>query len=324
MRHAATWLVIAAVGGLAAAAGVDALRGDSQPAKQRAAPRETVEGPTLPVAELRAAGLQGVLTYAGGNCVVRALALPDLTEHSAGGTRTCLFHVSAGNVLSFGRAIADPSRYLVAECHGDEVELRTDGRVLSHYRGCSPVWRDDRSLTLVRRGEVVLLDGPLAQPEFVRERVLLSRRALAREFRRAGWGGRDLEVREAVWLTGRRLAAIVRRGQGEDAVSFLVVFRGDRLAYEPRFGYADLGGLRPSPLGRFASARIGDPGGLAVVDRHGRPVEVAFRVGHALAWSPDERWIAEATDDGIYFFDTRDPNARFIHVPIQAQDLVWR
>jgi hypothetical protein len=324
MRHVATWLVVVAVGGLAAAAGVDALRGDSQPAKQSAAPPETVEGPPLPVPELRAAGVEGVLTYADENCVVRALALPDLTIHAEGGTRTCAFRVSAGNVLSFGRAIADPSRFVVAECRGDVVELRTDGRVLGHYSGCSPVWRDDRSLTLVRRGEVVLLEGPLAQPEFVRERVLVSRRGLVREFRRAGWSGRVFEVQEAVWLSGRRLAAIVRAQRGEDARAFLVVFAGGRLAYEPRFGYSDLAALRPSPLGRFASARIVEPGGIAVVDRRGRPVELDIGVGHALAWSPDENWVAEATDDGIYVSRADEPTPRLIHLPILARDLVWR
>jgi hypothetical protein len=60
------------------------------------------------------------------------------------------------------------------------------------------------------------------------------------------------------------------------------------------------------------------------VDRDGGYVRLALGTGDALAWSPDEEWIAEATADGIYVYPADEPNPRFIHISIVARDLVWR
>jgi hypothetical protein len=154
-------------------------------------------------------------------------------------------------------------------------------------------------------------------------RTLLSRTDLTRELRRARWTGSDFRVEEYHWLSNRRLIATVKVGRvggGE----LLAVFHDRRLVSSPRFVYDDLAGLRPSPSGAFVAARIASPGGLLVVDRRGRPVRLAMRHGDALAWSPDERWVAQATADGIYVFRTDEPSPEFLHVPIVARDLVWR
>jgi hypothetical protein len=49
-----------------------------------------------------------------------------------------------------------------------------------------------------------------------------------------------------------------------------------------------------------------------------------MRHGDALAWSPDERWVAQATAGGIFVFRAGEPNPELLHVPILARDLVWR
>jgi hypothetical protein len=337
MQRVATLALVAAVLALGLAAGVDALLGRGaeveptgarQPEPAATTTEPTATGPTEAEIrqasdDLRAAGITGVLTYTDQDCRVHAVDLPRLAPQPAGAERSCRFQVSAGNTLSFGRGVADPSRSLLAACNVGLTEVSVDGRILAVYPGCAPTWRDDGRLTVVREGEVVLLDGPLERPELVRESVLLSRQAVARAFRSAGWSEGRFTMREIAWLPGRRLAATVRVSEEDEANDLLVVFRGRRLVRGPRFAYADLRGLRPSPRGRFVFARSGE-GGLAIVDRSGRPVLEPFRHGQALAWSPDERWGAWAGDDGIYFFRSGDRGAPFIGVPIVARDLVWR
>jgi hypothetical protein len=92
----------------------------------------------------------------------------------------------------------------------------------------------------------------------------------------------------------------------------------------PTAAYEDLGALRLSPSGGFVAAQIADPGGVVVVDRDGAPVRPLVRHGSALAWSPDERWIAEATEEGIYVFPADGGTPRVYVLPIVARDLVWR
>jgi hypothetical protein len=337
MQRVATSVLVAAVLALGLAAGVDALLGggsEVEPTGARqpervattteAAATEPTDAEISEAADdLLAAGITGVLTYADEDCRVHAVDLPRLTPQPAGAERSCRFQVSAGNVLSFGRGVADPSRFMLAACNVGLTDVSVDGRSIAVYPGCAPTWREDGVLTVVREGEVVLLDGPLDRPELVEESVLLSREAVTRAFRSAGWLEGRFTVREIVWLPGRRLAATVRLNEEDEVNDLLVVFRGRRLVRAPRFAYADLRGLRPSPRGRFVFARSGE-GGLAIVDRGGRPVLEPFRHGQALAWSPDERWGAWAGDDGIYFFRSGDRSAPFIWVPIVARDLVWR
>ncbi len=320
MRHAATWLLVAAVGGLAAAAGVDALRGggEAEADAQRAAHAESARVRFADVAgRLRAAGIRGVLTYADEDCGLRALTLPDLEPHAAPQGKSCRFAVSPGGTLRFGREVGDPQRYLTARCVEGEVEVAVvSGRVLDRVPGCAPAWRPDGTLTVVRRGELVWLSRDVRH-----QRLLLSRRNLLRDLRSGIWEPARVSIKEVLWLSDTRLAAILRLSPGGELLA--VVDRG-RLLSPSISQYAELAGLRSSPSGRLVTARIAGRGGVAIVDRNGRPAQLALRSGTAVAWSPDERWAAEATADGIYFFRADERNPRFIHLPIVARDLVWR
>jgi hypothetical protein len=342
VRPNGTWLLVGAVLAIGVVAGADALRGGGEAApapaapaadEAEAAPEEPRESPEEKAArELRDAGIAGVLTYADADCRVRSLSLPDLEPLAARPERSCRFTVGRDGAVSFGPLVVDAGLSRTAACRRGLVEARTsDGNLLARHVGCFPAWGPGGRLALVRDGNIVELSGPIKGKRYVGERVLLSGARIGEELERAGWSAERFVVREFVWLTEGRIAAIVRGYSPDETLDLLAVFSNGRLVAAPRFGYQRLQGLRPSPAGNFAAARILFPGGLVVVDAGGRPVSLVMRHGDAIAWSLDERWIAEATDEGVYLFAAGgstpraagDPSPRFVRLPVSARDLAW-
>lgn len=336
MRRIVTWLLVGAVVALGVAAGVDALRGGGERKAGGTEPRErTASGSSIsPIegaaAELRAAGVSGVLTYADELCRVRSVSLPELEFHPGAVARACRFRALFGNEISFGPAPGSPGGVLSSRCRRGAIELLlpNGGLYARAARGCRLVWKPDGTPTFLRDGEVMRFapcpgDEPGALP--IRcSRTLLSRADLVREFRRAGWLRLRFGVEELHWLDNRRFAAIVRARSVGGGGELLAIFKDRGLVSGPPFAYEDLEGLRPSPTGALVAAHIVDPGGIAVVDRRGGVVRLGVPFGDAVTWSPDERWIAEAVEEGIVFFRADERNPRTIFVPIVARDLVWR
>jgi hypothetical protein len=341
VRRGLTWLLAAGVAGLVFVAGVDALRStDDEPSSapteepQEPATTEVAEEEEAPVAVrtpkdvaaagLRRAGVRGVLTYADPDCRIHVVRLPDLVEREAPEARSCSFAPQRLEEMTFDGTAVSPDGALGARCEGDAVRVgwRSEPGSTS-YAGCKPAWRLDGALSVVRDGEVVVLSGQLADGARVRERPELTRADLDAALGPT-WPGYELSVEEAAWLAESRLAAVVRARSEDERLDFLAVFANGELVGQPGFGYGDLGPVRVSPSGRFAVARIDAPGGLAVIDTDGRTVRPAIRHGYALAWSPDERWIATAAPDGIYVFESGDRATAIYHVPLQARDLFWR
>jgi hypothetical protein len=64
-------------------------------------------------------------------------------------------------------------------------------------------------------------------------------------------------------------------------------------------------------------------GGIVAIDSTGRQVPLALDDGHGIAWSPDENWVAEATEGGIYVWRADDESPDLIQIPIVARDLLW-
>jgi hypothetical protein len=62
--------------------------------------------------------------------------------------------------------------------------------------------------------------------------------------------------------------------------------------------------------------------GLVVVDAQGNFVGTTFRGASGIAWSPDERWTAFATSDGVYVVPTG--GNRPLLLPLDAVDVAWR
>ncbi|HSE80616.1 MAG TPA: hypothetical protein VLA87_02845 [Gaiellaceae bacterium] len=349
MRGTATWLLVGAVAALGLVAGVDALQdvGGAEPSSAEPelpdARTETELDPEVEVESeieaagqafvaardaLRAAGVpEGVLTFTDEECRLRSVTLPHLEPQPGPQGEACSFTATARDTFALGGPPPAPSGYLAFRCRGGTGELRMpNGRLFARVRrGCGLVWRPDGTPAFLRAGEVrrfAPCPGDEAGALPVRcSRTLLSRADLVRELGQAGWGGARFRIGEFHWLSNRRLIATVRTGDGSE---LLAVFARRRLVSAPRFAYDGLRELRPSPRGTFVAARIESPGGLLVVDRDGRPVRLAMRHGDALAWSPDERWVAQATADGIYVFRADEPSPAFLHVPIVARDLVWR
>jgi hypothetical protein len=349
-RAAASWVVLAALVALGIAASVDALRdGDGAESRQAARPttsrgEQAATSPSAGVTanapsarafaarELRELGASGVLTYSDADCRLQAVTLPDLEPSSAPNARSCRFRFTTGNELYFGRGVpSSPYGGLWARCLDGIVELRTpDGILHARHEGCAPAWKPDDTPTLVRAGEVLQLapcadDRPGELP--IRcARVLLSRVLLTRELRGAGWTASAFFVVELAWLSDSRFAAVVRARLQGGIADLLAVFEGGRLLSAPLFAYERLSGLRVSPLGTFVAARIGGRGGggLAVVDGEGRPAPPLITQGHAIAWSPDERWTAVAGDEEVFVFATQREARAIAFLPVVASDLVWR
>jgi hypothetical protein len=258
--------------------------------------------------QLREAGLRGVLTYSDEDCRLHSLALPDLAAHPAPSERRCRL---AGVVrLRFGRPVGDPQRIVLARCRSGRVVVsELGGRTLASAPGCSPSWREDGTLTAVRAGELVSL---------FRARVLLGRADIARELEQDVG---DVELVEAAWLSGTRLAAVVRIGPPGEEPDVFAVFDGSRLVGRPVAFGSGLSGLRISPSGRYAAARS-SRGGI-VLDRQGSRVQLPLGVA-SLAWSQDEEWIAATRGGEIAFFPLDEPASPGIELPLAARDLVWR
>jgi hypothetical protein len=343
VRRIATGLVVGAVAALFVAAGVDALRGGGEPEPTAAEREPESEKQPTPVraqapprtffdarADLRAAGVPaGLLTYVDEDCRLHSVTLPDLGEHPGPEGRTCALAPAREGKPVFGAALDSPDGTLRVTCRRGALTLRFSDRTpyvrLRH--ACEVAWRGAGSPTFLRRGAVV---EPAACPGKAGilplrcTQTLLSRGRLVRELRRAGWDGFELEAAELRWLDRSRFALVVTARSGDEESDLLALFEGRRLLAPPRFSYGRLAGIRPSPSGAFLSVRILDPGGLLVLDREGEPVPLAMRHGHALAWSPDERWVAQATEDGVYVFRTGDRSPTLVQIPVEVGDLVWR
>jgi hypothetical protein len=329
VRRVLTWLVVGTVVVLGIAAGIDALRGGDEPelAAVEAEPSpptvtRSASGPGMEFAAstLRAAGLSGGLSYADEECAVHALTLPDLASIPAGELSPRA--VRAGGSCKLTPPGARGVPYRIRCRHGRVEVTNASGKILARYEGCAPVWGPGEGFGLVRDGGVVKLAGPVAAPGYVHEQVVLSRARVERELRRA-WSGYRFAVTEFIWLSANRLAVIVEARKRRETVDLLAVFTRGRLLSMPGYGYDGLTDLRTSPRGSFVTARIVEPGGLAVVDRNGETARPALRHGDAIAWSYDERWIAEATSDGIYVFRADESSPVFVQIPIIARDLVW-
>ena len=81
--------------------------------------------------------------------------------------------------------------------------------------------------------------------------------------------------------------------------------------------------VRPSPLGTYFA--LFGPDGVRLFDRNASPLALpaAARDPKAVAWSPDERWAALATEDAVYVFPAEAPYDPMVRVPLGVRDLDW-
>ncbi|HXV96566.1 MAG TPA: hypothetical protein VD695_08455 [Gaiellaceae bacterium] len=325
MRRILTWGLVAAVAALGLAAGIDALRGGAEPepaATTTARETEPAER-TLAVAgaDLRRAGVpEGRLVYSDDDCGVHSLQLPSLVQRPVHDMAAC----------QTGPASLGPVEAVRAECARGRltlvIGLSSDPELYARGRGCGAAWKPDGTVTFVRDGEIRRFvrcrDDPPSAPLLCSEPVL-TRVELARRLPEALWRHVFPRIKELRWLDDLRLAAVVQSRTPEEWVDFLVLFDRGRLVGEPAGPYAELGGLTASPTGRRVAAADTERGGVVAIDGAGRPIELALDDGHAIAWSPDEEWVAEATEGGIYVWRADDESPELMQIPVVARDLVW-
>ncbi|MGH3010994.1 MAG: hypothetical protein ACRDLZ_05880 [Gaiellaceae bacterium] len=316
MRRIVTWCLLGAVAGLGLVAGIDALRDGGEPEQTAAADSERqtttepAEQPEDMLAEARvdleAAGVpEGRLTYADEDCRNHVLTTPDLRSQSPppGYEGLCRYRAVVGTLVGTAASSRSP---------GGDV------------RGAA--WKPDGTVTFLRDGDVrrfIRCPGDRAGEPVRCSRPVLTRAELAGQLRGAPWDRFVLSVKEIHWLDNQRFAALIRARSRDGSSDYLGVFDRGRLIEEPLFAYAELGGIRPSPSGRLVAAYDEERGGIVVVNRAGESVQLAMDHGSGISWSPDEEWIAEATEDGIYVFRADDDFPEFIHIPIVARDLLW-
>jgi hypothetical protein len=293
MGRLPTWLVVAAIGAIVALAAADALRSTGG-SERRAAPRPTVDD------------LTGVLLVADAECTVQALRLPDLTQDEPSRRPDC-----AGAVWS-----DDAS--LVAECSGGVTAVHNQSRELvRRVRGCSPAWRADGSIGVLDRGSLVL-----ARSVF-RPVVLMTPAELRANLEELVEEPETYDFVAFDWIATSRFAAVVRGGRLEEQA--LVVFTTDDQLELIMRGLGRLvSSVRVSPLGNYLVLTNNSPErGFSVLTRQGKRVLLP-RVSdaRALAWSPDEEWVALATPEEIVVARTgsREVVAR---LPVGGEALSW-
>ena len=293
MGRLPTWLVVGAIGAIVALAAADALRSTGS-SERRTAPRPTVED------------LTGVLLVANAECTVQALRLPDLMPDEPSRRPDC-----AGAVWS-----DDAS--LVAECTGGVTAVHNQNRELvRRVRGCSPAWRADGSVGVLDRGSLVL-----ARSVF-RPVVLMTPAELRANLEELVEEPETYDFVAFDWIATSRFAAVVRGGRLEEQA--LVVFTTDDQLELIMRGLGRLvSSVRVSPLGNYLVLTNNSPErGFSVLTRQGERVLLP-RVpdGRALAWSPDEKWVALATPEEIVVARTgsREVIAR---LPVGGEALSW-
>jgi hypothetical protein len=329
VRRILTWGLVAAVAALGLAAGIDALRGGEEPepvAATEPEPTTSAEADpadrTLAAAgeDLRRAGVpEGRLVWSDEDCGVHSLLLPGLAERPVHDLVAC---------QSEGASFSQPGG-VRAECGGGLLRVWAgplgEPELVARERGCGPAWKPDRSVTFVQDGSIRRFAPCPGDPEpgpLLCSKPVLTRAELARQLTGAFWPVARPRFKELRWLDDERFAAVVQGRTPEERVDFLALFDRGKLVGDP-VPYVELGGLKASPTGSRVAAADTERGGIVALDGNGRRIQLALDSGHGIAWSPDENWIAEATEGGIYVWRADDESPELIHIPVVARDLLW-
>jgi hypothetical protein len=120
-----------------------------------------------------------------------------------------------------------------------------------------------------------------------------------------------VSVEAVAWLRDTRFAAVLQPRR-----EVTVWERGRQVAESGRGAFTE---LRPSPAGGYFAALGGSR--VAVFDRDGRLVWHA--AGHAIAWSPDERYAAVAGNERLAVV-AAGTGRTLAQLPIAARDVDWR
>jgi hypothetical protein len=325
MRRVGTVLVVIVVAAIGVAAGLDALRGesDSESTAQGDAESPSVSTAPGPAASAQEAGLVGTLYYADESCELQAIELPGPGPVETPGWHECRFVLSpdASRVAGTGAGWdprSDPLRGRLFESEDGLIQVSTNaGPQGEPFRGQAPAWRPgDGALTYFADGAVrewpsgrVVISGP----------KLL---AAARSHVNAPPASRigRLVVRRAAWLDQERAVVTIHAAAPFGGLDLAGVFRRGRLLAEvPTL--APITGLWTSPEGQFWAIAAN---GLQLYRGSGNALPLPPLVDPvAVAWSPDEAHMAVATRASVFVFSTGNTGP-VRRLPLVANDLDWR
>jgi hypothetical protein len=325
MRRWVTPLIVVGVVAVAVLAAADALRGHGETKTTSESPTITRASPMTLRDVLRREAITGFVVYSDEDCVLHSLLLPRMLDEvvrTDGGQpfRMCRFSSGGGRYLPEGQLASRDGR-LVAECQGGRVavwELES-GIPRRSYRGCPPAWRPDGRLTYPQ-GDRIMEEG---QALFsARDLRAAARLHPALQRVRAGIPI-FVHAIDLAWLDEEHLVATLEiRIQGVETQDLAVLFSG-RDVVEVALGRGS--GLREwivSPAGSFAASENG-----TLIRRVGGSIDPPQNLpdGRAVAFSPDEQWLAYVTSNSVYLIGTPRNNepGRIIRLPIAAQDLAW-
>jgi hypothetical protein len=159
--------------------------------------------------------------------------------------------------------------------------------------------------------------------------VVLSEEQLSRAIR-AGLGmeaAEDAGFRavQAVSLGDERYV-VLADSTYEPRERVLAGFDGTRSRFvHPRWEVGEARAVRPSPQGGYF-ALLGEGWvGTPIFSRDGRRLDLPQEMPNprSIAWSPDERWTALATDESVYVYPTEEPERLVVRIPLPVRDLDW-
>jgi hypothetical protein len=321
MRPLGTWVVIGALALIGLFAARDALRSDEAPASSPASTIDKRPHP-LPAAkppgivgrerlasELVALGAGGILYVTDTSCRRYLLGLPALVWTTAQG-------LPGPDCTTGMRLVVSERSGLTAEQVGAET-IEVSSEIWSfEFPGISPAFKPGGTLTFVRDGR--LFEWTTACPAGTATVIFRGFRAIDRCPRPVR--GTPRLMQEVVW-TGEEDFAAIAGPPG--AMSLLMNRDGREVSLFKSVG-ASLSGLVASPHGRYLGARVG--GSMFVFDSR-RPGNLALPAGaerpNEVAWSPDERFTALASESSVYLYPSRRPR-RAVALPLSAIHLDWR
>jgi hypothetical protein len=323
MRRGGTVLVVVAVSAIGLAAAWDALRGgdgaeSAAPQEPRAATTTQAERPAEAEDELG-----GTLYYTDETCTLEAVRLPGLRSVDAPNWTECRFALSpdgsqVGAEGSGWDPHADPRRGRVFQSEDGTIQVATNaGPEGEPVQGTAPAWRPDGTLTYFANGAI--RDWPEGRTVVPANRLQM----VVTEHPNAPDAGfiRDLRVLEHHWLDQDRLVAQITAEVRDGPALDLVAIFDEGLPWASTDFLGEVRDLWASPFGTYYAVQTDT---LGLYDFNGNSLPLPELEGsRAVAWSPDERQMAVATDASVFVFAPGQAG-EVERLALVANDLAWR
>jgi hypothetical protein len=298
MGRLPSWIIVAAVGVVVVLAAADAIRPTGE-SRSTGSPRPNGPG-TAPT------GLEGVLLLGDESCTPTALRLPATTRIAPPRRPDCNGMVWSDDVTLAARCTATSGTEIV----DSQLDLA------ARTPGCAPAWRSDGALSVIRGGNLILWR------RHARSVVFLSREELANELEGALERGRTYRLVEVAWHGTQAFFGIVAGDEPWQRALIAYAPEGVNDVI-PELGQ-DISSVRVSPEGSYV-AFVRETAGREIVVLDGSEREQPLpRIGNvrAIAWSPDERWVALSTRTRTFI--ARAGTARVVlQIPVGGESLAW-